>query len=191
MHLEEVACGTECLGSLCHSWYKLAVAHGLAIACAWSLYAVGAVHDDIGYNLLHIRNVAEIYHEIVVAEAVATLGEPYFAGSAIQSLLNRILHISSAEELSLLDVDNLAGLGSRYEQVGLAAEEGWYLENIAYLARSFSLIALVDIGGDAKSVFRLDVAEHLQTFLQTRTTERVDAGSVGLIEGCLEYDVGS
>ncbi len=134
---------------------------------------------------------AEIHHEIVVAEAVATLGEPYFAGTAIQSLLNRILHISSAEELSLLDVDYLAGLGSRYEQVGLAAEEGWYLEDIAYLARSFSLIALVDIGGDAKSVFRLDIAEHLQTFLQTRTTERVDAGSVGLIEGCLEYDVGS
>ena len=152
---------------------------------------MGAVHDDIRYNLLHIRNVSEIYHEIVVAEAVATLGEPYFAGTTIQSLLNRILHISSAQELSLLDVDNLAGLGSRYEQVGLAAEEGWYLEDIAYLARCFSLIALVDIGGDAKSVFRLDVAEHLQTFLQTRTTERVDAGTVGLIEGCLEYDVGS
>ena len=150
---------------------------------------MGAVHDDIRYNLLHVWDVAEIHHEVVVAEAVATLGEPYLLGTALQSLLHRVAHVSATEELGLLDVDHLACLCRSYQEVGLATKESWYLKHIANLASSFCLITLVDVGEYTESILFLDVAEHLETFLQTWSTEGVDGSAVRFVKRRLEYNI--
>ena len=134
MYFKEVAGSSESFSRLCHCWNELAVAYGLAVTCTRALNAMGTVHDDIWHNLLHVRDVSEIYHEIVIAETVAAFCEPNFLGTALQCFFYRIFHISTAQELCLLDVNDFTSLGCRNQKVGLSAEEGWNLENITNFA---------------------------------------------------------
>ena len=97
MNLEEIAVGSEGLGSESHGRHELPVTASLASSCSWSLHGVCAVHDDHGDNLFHVGDVSEVYNQIVVAETVATLGEPYLLGSALKSLLNGVAHRGFAE----------------------------------------------------------------------------------------------
>ena len=78
MHLEEVSVGTESLGSKCHCRNKPAIAGSTSIATSRTLNAMRTIHYHARSYIKHVRDIAEINDEIVVAEAVATLTEPYF-----------------------------------------------------------------------------------------------------------------
>ena len=108
-----------------------------------------AVHDDCGHNLFHVGNVAEVNYQVVVAETVASLCEPYFLGTALQSFLYRIFHISATEELCFLYIYRLTCMGSSHQEIGLSAQKGWYLQYVAHLSCCLCLITLVNIGRDA------------------------------------------
>ena len=49
----------------------------------------------------------------------------------------------------------------------------------------------MDVREHTQTIFRFDVIQHRQSALQTRASERVDAGAVGLVKRSLEYDVGT
>ena len=189
MNLEEPACGAKGFGGHCHLRHVAAVAHGLAVAGRRTLHTVGAVHNHCGDNLLHLGDVAEIHHQIVVAEATAPFGEPSLSRAAIEGFLHRIAHVAAREELGFLDVDRLSRLGRCEQQVGLAAEEGRNLDNIAYLPHRLCLPTLMNVGGDTQSILVLHVAQHLQSLVDARATERMDGGTVGFVERSLEDDV--
>ena len=55
-------------------------------------------------------------------------------------------HVAGREKLPLLDVDRPARAARGDEQVGLAAQKGRDLENVADLRGGFGLRRLVDIG---------------------------------------------
>ena len=76
-----------------------------------------------------------------------------------------------------------------HQQVGLTAEECRDLQHVAHLAGGLALPCLVDVGQHAQSVAALYVGQHLQSALQPRSPERMDACAVGLVEGRLEDDV--
>lgn len=63
------------------------------------------------------------------------------------------------------------------------------LNHVGHLAHRISLPSLVDVGEDAQSVAQLDIREHLQSFLQSRSAEGLEAGTVSLVERGLEDDV--
>ena len=191
MHLEEVACGTEGLGSQGHLRHKTAVTARLAVAASRALHTVGAVHDDCRHEFQHVGNVAEIDHEVVIAHHVAALCQPYILGTGLAGFLYRIFHVLATQELGFLDVDRPPGLGSSHEQIGLTAEEGGYLDNIADFADGRGLTTLVNIGQQAQTVLCLNVGQHLESALQPRATKRTDRGAVGLVERGLEDNVGS
>ena len=159
MHLEKIAVGTEGFCSESHGRHKLAVACCGAVASAWTLYAVGAVHDDAGGYLKHIWDVAEVNDKIVITERIAALSEPYLLASALLHLVDRIFHVGSTEKLCLLDVDSLAGLGCCHEQIRLTAEKGWYLYDINHLSDGLCLISLMNVGEQAETVLLLDIGK--------------------------------
>ena len=128
MHLEEVAVGTECLGRESHSRHELAVAARGAVGCTGTLHGVGAVHDHRRRDGEHVGNVAEIDDQIVVAEAVAALGEPDFGSAGFERLFVGIAHVGARKELRFLDIDGFAGLRRGHQQIGLPAEESGNLQ---------------------------------------------------------------
>ena len=76
-----------------------------------------------------------------------------------------------------------------HQQVGLSAQKSRDLNHVGHLAHRISLPSLVDVGEDAQSVAQLDIREHLQSFLQSRSAEGLEAGTVSLVERGLEDDV--
>ena len=66
------------------------------------------------------------------------------AGGA--DLVHHRLHIPGGQELALLDIDHLAGLGRGHQQVGLAAEKGGNLQDVQDLGGGRHLGDLVDVG---------------------------------------------
>ena len=141
-----------------------------------------AVHDHRGHYLLHVGDISEVYHKVIVAKAVSSFGEPYLGGARIQRLLHGVAHVLSAQKLCLLDVYDFTCLGGRCQQVGLAAEKSRYLYDVHYFAYRLRLPAFVYVGEDSQSVFGLDVIEHGQSLLQPRPSERADGGAVGLVK---------
>ena len=146
------------------------------------------IHDDAGNNLLHVGNVAEVNGQIVIAIHVATLGQPHFLGSCLKTFFHGILHVRTAKELGFLDVHRLTGFHRSQQKVGLPTKECRNLQYIHHLSCRSGLIALMDVGKQRQAIACLDVGQHLQAFFKTRTTERMDAGTVGLVKRRLEIN---
>ena len=101
-----------------------------------------AVHDDGGNDVVHVGNVSEVYHEIVIPEAVASFGEPYVVCSGVSSFFYGVSHVVCAEELCLFDVDRFPGLCGGDEQIGLPTQKGGYLDELIEVRLALSKEAL-------------------------------------------------
>ena len=191
MHFEKIARCTKSLRRQCHRGHETTVAGGFSITSTRSLNAVGAVHDHRRHDVEHIGNVAEIDHEVVVAEGIAAFREPNLLRAGVASLFDRVAHVATAQKLCFFDVHRASCPRRRHEQIGLTAEERRNLQHIAHFGDGRSLPRLVDVGEDAQTVLRLHLGEHFQSAFQSRTAKRADARAVGLVERCLEDDVGA
>ena len=110
-------------------------AGGDAVAAARQLQAVRDVEHDRHALRAHHRKRAHVDDEVVVAEAGAALGDEHARVAGVDHLGDRVLHVVGREELTLLDVDDPAGLGRGDEQIGLPAEERGNLQHVGDLAR--------------------------------------------------------
>ena len=189
MHLEEESVCSKSFGCQCHSGHKLTITTSLATSSTWTLHRVGAIHDDGVGEAMHISKVAKINGKVVIAIDVTTFGQPNVVVSTLTHFLYRELHIQSRQELSLLNVDDTSSTRCRYKKVGLTTEKSRNLQHICHFTSRLCLITLVNVGEDAKSIFLLDVSEHLHATFQTRTAIGMDAGAVCLVEGRLKDDV--
>ena len=161
MRFKEISLRSECLCRQCHHRHELTVAAGLASCPTGTLHTVGAVHYHSVGILRHYGQVAEVYHQIIVAEAAAALGQPYLTGSCLTAFLHRIAHIIAGEELRLLYIHRLASSCRFHEQVGLPTQEGWNLQHVDDLACRPCLPAFMYVGKQRQTVFRLHVGKHL------------------------------
>ena len=93
------------------------------------------------------------------------------------------------EKLALLHVDRLAGRGGGEQQVGLAAEVGGYLQDIADCGDGCALVALVDIGHAGQAVVFFNEGVEGETSFKAGAASSGDGGAVGLVEGALEDEV--
>ncbi len=152
---------------------------------------MGAVHDHRRRDGEHVGNVAEIDDQIVVAEAVAALGEPDFGSAGFERLFVGIAHVGARKELRFLDIDGFAGLRRGHQQIGLPAEESGNLQHVDHLAGRFGLPGLVDVGEELQPPFGAHVGEHLQPLVDAGTAERPERRAVGLVERSLEDDAGA
>ena len=69
-------------------------------------------------------------------------------------------HVGRGHELTLLDVDRCAGFAGRDKEVGLSAEERWYLKYIDDFGRFSALIGGMHIREDRAAKFHFDVRKH-------------------------------
>lgn len=79
---------------------------------------------------LHFGDASVVDNEVVVPECGASLGNGYFVVAGVYDFLCGEFHGFGGEELSFFYVYGLSGLCGGYEQVGLPAEEGRYLEYV-------------------------------------------------------------
>ena len=86
MHFKEIALCAEGFCRQRHGRRILAVTACTAISAAWTLHAVGAVHDDAVCPLAHERKIPKIYYEVVVAEGIASFCQPYFCSASFSHL---------------------------------------------------------------------------------------------------------
>ena len=189
MHFEEEAVGAEGFGGLRHGGYEFAVAPRLAACGAGTLHRMGAVHHHGRGDAQHVRNIAEIDDEVVVAVNIAALGEPYLRSARIAGLFVGIEHVGARQELRLLDIHRPARLRGSDQQVGLAAEERGNLDHVDHFAHGRGLPRFMDVGQQLQPPLRAHVGEHPKPLFESGAAERRDRGAVGLVERRLEDDV--
>ena len=100
-----------------------------------------------------------------------------------------MLHIARGKKLPLLDVDSLPGGGGGEEDVGLAAEKGRNLKEIAYGTSGRGLLGEVHIAGDRQPCFTPDAVEDRQTVLDAGPSKGRAARAVGLVVRGFEDDL--
>ena len=81
----------------------------------------------------HREETGEIVDEPAVAEERAALAEQMSWQPPASSLATDVPHVGGGDELPLLHVDGPARRGGRQEEVGLPAEEGGDLQQVADL----------------------------------------------------------
>src|SRR5262249_54701669 len=100
---------------------ELSLSPGRRSLTARQLHAVaGVVHHGVP-EPRHHRQAAHVGDQIVVAEAGAALRDQQLAIAGRGEFLEQRSHVPGGEELSLLDVDRLAGARDREQKVGLPA----------------------------------------------------------------------
>jgi hypothetical protein len=167
---------------------ELRLAAGDTVRSGGCLHGVRAVEDD-GGERAHDGERAHVDDEIVIAEAGAALGEEDAGVAGGGDLFNGVLHVLGRDELSLLHVDGATGSSGGDEQVGLTAEEGGNLEDIAGLGDGGAVFGLVHVGEDGEVRLFSDAAQDTRAFGEAGTAEARDRGAVGLVVRSL-VDVG-
>ncbi len=95
-------------------------------------------------------------------------------------------YVVRGEELALLDVDDLASLRRRDEQIGLAAEKGRNLQDVGDLGDRSRLIGFVNIRENWHVHAVFDGGEDPHAFGQSWPTEGATRRPVRLVERRLE-----
>src|SRR5262249_11101870 len=126
-------------------WNEFRLTAGALTLRTRQLQAVRNVEYNGTAETLHDRNAAEIDDQIVIAERRPTLSQQDSIVPRLAHLLHDILHFPWREELALLHVHDLAGLGCSNDQIRLPAQKRRNLENIEYLRGRFALRRLVHI----------------------------------------------
>ena len=98
----------------------------------------------------------------MVAEGEAALGDEDARVARLADLGDRVPHVERGQELPLLDVDDLAGLRRRDQQVGLPRQEGGDLEHVGDGGDRRGLGGLVDVGEDGAAELGLHALEGAQ-----------------------------
>ena len=135
---------------------------------------------------MHGCDVAVVHHQILIAEHGASLSQHDFVVARLTYFLDSKAHSLTREELSLLDVDGLARLGSGHKEVGLATEESWDLQNVNILGSHGGFFCCVDVSHHGEFEFLPDSLQHLQGFLVADASEGVQSGTIGLAVGAFE-----
>ena len=114
-----------------------ATARGVAKGVT-ALQAVG----DIEYGraaagaLNHRSETKHVHHQVVVAESGAALAQHDLIIACFGAFDDHVLHLRRTHELRLLDIDSLAGLGDRNDQICLACQECRNLQHVGDLRPS-------------------------------------------------------
>ena len=145
--------------------------------------------DDNGAltHLLHNGHATHIDHEVAISEESSTLGNSDMRIARLCHLIAGESHRLGSEELPLLDVDHLAGAGSRDQQVGLATKECRYLEHIDIIGSHLRLFGAMDVGYDRDMERVTDLTEHFEGLAVADTGKRIEAATIGLAIRTLEY----
>ncbi len=102
-----------------------------------------------------IGNERHIDDEILVAEAGAAFGENNFLIAGRGDFFGSVADVPGREELAFFEIDDAAGFAGGFEQIGLAAEEGRDLKDVADFGGARDLRDVMNIGehGDADGFF--------------------------------------
>src|ERR1700691_1368509 len=109
--------------------FRLAAA-GFSFATG-QLHRMGHVEDNRVSEFAHDGKRAHIYHEILIAEGTSALGENDFFVSGADNFFRGVADFPWGEELTLLHIHNAAGAAGGNEQIRLAAEKRWDLDDVA------------------------------------------------------------
>ena len=137
----------------------------------------GAFHD---WNRAHVGD------EIVVAERRAALGEQDFFCARPFGFFDDLAHFRRRKELSLFQIDDLAGDGGGFNQIRLAAEKRRNLQNVHDLTHDGGVRLIVNVGQHRHAEFGADLPEHAQAFVEARPAKGFGRRAVGLVEAGFE-----
>ena len=136
---------------------------------------------------LHFGDAAVVDNEVVIAECGTSLGDGYFIVAGVYDFLCCEFHGFGGKELSFFYVYSLSGLCSGYEQVGLPAEEGRYLEYVYVFGSDGCFGSGVYVGhyGDIECLAY--ATQDTEGFFVADSGEGVDARAVCLAVRAFEY----
>src|SRR4029453_19110027 len=125
---------------------KLALAGGFRATPAGQLHAVRRIKNDRISEASQNRERPHIHNEIVISERESALGQNDPPVAGLFDLLDGIGHLLRREELSLLHIYNLTGLGGGDQEIRLPAQKGRDLQHIDHAAGFSRLLLGMYIG---------------------------------------------
>ena len=149
------------------------------------LHRVGGVKHHRSTETGHDRQRAHVGDQRVVAEADTAFAGHDIGIAGVSDLAEHILHVPGREELALLHIDRLAGLGGCDQKIGLAAQEGRDLDHVHRLGGQRGLLGGVDIGQHRQAGGVADLLEDRQRGFQTHPARALVRGAVRLVVGGL------
>ena len=137
--------------------HEFALAARGAAAAAGLLHRMGGIEDHRRAGPCEDRQRAHVGDERVVAERGAALGDQHIRIAGAGDLGDDVRHVPGGEELALLDVDDLAGVGGGHEEIGLPAQEGRDLQHVDRLgaARAHCSFSCTSVSTGRPSVARI------------------------------------
>ena len=185
----EKAIGAGGKSSLCDRSDQLRIAAGDPAGLIGLLQGMRAIHDDRGAMFLHPGDIAVVYYQILVAECRASFCEDDTVVPCLFYFFDCELHGRPAEELAFFYIDYFTGLCGGDEEVCLAAEEGWDLEDVDGFAYGGAVLGGVNVGEDGEAGGFGYGAQDAATFGEAGAAEAADRGAVGFVVAGFE-DVG-
>ncbi len=161
MGFDEQAIAASSDGSARQSRDELALSSRGIAQSSGELHGMGRVKAHRKAKALHNGNRPHIGDEIVVPKRGAAICQNDFFIPGGEDFLDGIFHVPRRHELPFLYIDHSAGPCSSKKQIGLSAEKGGDLQDVAYLTCSRCLFGGVDVGEHRNAKLFFDPAEDL------------------------------
>ncbi len=164
----------------------LPAAAGGTFAAAGDLEGMGHVENHGCPEGLHHPEAQHIDNQVVVAEGDPPFAEKNPFAPRFSELRQDVPHVLRGEKLPLFDLDDRSRPREGCHEVGLAAQEGGQLQDVADLRRGGRLVRLVDIGQDRNPETLPHFGQESQSLFQSGAAIGVDRRPVRLVERPLE-----
>src|ERR1051325_1398598 len=149
---------------------------------AGQLQRVRDIEDDGRAELAHDRKRAHVNHQIIVAEACATLRQQQLLAPGAPRLLYNVARVRGREKLSLFDVDGAPCPDSRDDQIRLATKKSRDLKNVCDLCDLLDLRYVVNVRDHADADLFLNAPQYVQPFAHTGPAKTLYGRPIGLIK---------
>ena len=173
-------------GSSADGFYHFGVPSSDARYLVRLLQGVGDVNNHGNAVALHDGYATEVDDEVLIAEGGAAFGKHDVVVSKIGEFVHHMSHGLGGKELSFLHIDATSCPGGGFEEGGLAAEKGGYLQNVYEGGRHLGIMFTVNVGNNGNPVSVADGLEDVKTGLVADAGEGIDTGSVGFAIGGFE-----
>jgi len=139
-------------------------------------------HRAVFGDFLHHVKAEHVDNQIVVAKIAAAIAQDDLLVATFSELINDVAHLTRADELGLLDVDDRAGFRHRFHQVSLTRQERGQLDHINHFRYRLRLGRFMHIGDNFDAESLLQLLENLHPLFQAWATIGVNRGAVRFIK---------
>ena len=148
---------------------------------------MSSIHNYRITQFTHYCQTTHISYKSIITKARTTFSKHQVLVTCFFNFSNNIFHIPRSKKLRLFNIYSFTSFCRSINQISLTAQKCRNLQNVNNFCCFISVPRFMDISYNRNTQIFFDLSQNFQTFINTRTSKRVNRGTISLIKRCFKH----